>query len=277
MAASENTRDELAAIPEAIASGEYLRVALILRSAYDDLGEVDLRLALTALDSSALTGASEEGLMSVATADTETHSIFNLGVALWDADWRESEAVDVMKFAHEIGAEGAGLALAEYLSWLREDAEAELLLLSLLRSRAGSTRAEGLLGRLYFENQGRTDERVKELLEADVSNSSSAHAYSKLLVLRKEVAAAAEFLMSKSSEGEKWAPILLGNLRKEWLEDRLGAETAYLRGIELGDYYSATNLGLMLIDQGDALRGREWLEYAEKRGDIRAASALEAE
>jgi hypothetical protein len=58
------------------------------------------------------------------------------------------------------------------------------------------------------------------------------------------------------------------------LHDHLGAEDAYLRGIELGDCFSATNMGIMLIESGNLARAREWLEYAQERGDTQAAAIL---
>lgn len=274
MACSEETARELAAVLSGVEAGEYVPVISIMRRAYDQLGEAELRHALEVVGLPASTGVSEDGWVSVAWSDSEKNSMFNLGAALWDADWREREALEVMRLAHIMGADQAGFALAEYLCWLREDGEAESILLKLIEDPDARPKARGLLGRLYFENQGRVDDQVLELLSADLPSGMTAEAYAKLLLVRGDDVAASEFLSLKSAEGEDWAPILLGNLRNKVFEDRPSAEIAYLRGIELGDFHSATNLGLMLMDSGEHVRALPWLEYARDRGDALAASIL---
>lgn len=50
-------------------------------------------------------------------------------------------------------------------------------------------------------------------------------------------------------ELDSWLP--LGNLYLEELDDDVAAEAAYRAGIEGGDLYSHTNLGMLLRERGD--------------------------
>jgi cytochrome c-type biogenesis protein CcmH/NrfG len=156
-----------------------------------------------------------------------------------------------MECAVQLGADNAEETLADYLVWQRSDDRAEQVLLDVLTRSPANDRARGMLGRLYFENLGRTDDFVRTLLQADVSDSRSSIALAKLLTERGEFKIACDFLQQRADAGEQWAPLLLGNLLDSQFNDQRRAADAFTRGVELGDVFSATNLGLMLLEHGD--------------------------
>ena len=73
-------------------------------------------------------------------------------------------------------------------------------------------------------------------------------------------------------ELDSWLP--LGNLHLEELQDEVAAEAAYRAGIEGGDLFSRTNLGLLLRDRGDLAGAVEHLTIAAEGGDDLAAREL---
>jgi hypothetical protein len=92
---------------------------------------------------------------------------------------------------------------------------------------------------------------------------------------RGEFQRAREILEEQSRKGNPLAPIKLGLLLERSIDDQVGAEAAYLRGIELGDAYSAYNLATLLADQGRDREARHWFEHAAAHGDEWAAERLE--
>ena len=73
-------------------------------------------------------------------------------------------------------------------------------------------------------------------------------------------------------ELDSWLP--LGNLYLDELHDERAAEAAYRAGIEGGDLFSHTNLGLLLRDRGDRTGAVEHLTIAAAGGDELAAAEL---
>jgi tetratricopeptide (TPR) repeat protein len=260
-------------------AGDYAAVVAMARIAYNALGEVELASMLDTFDDRQRFGLSVESWMSVAWAVSIQDSMFNLAVAVWDLPGQEQAAIGLLRQALERGSLDAPPALAEYLLWVGERAEAVDLLKKLVADRPpGWERAAGLLGREYIEVDGRHDQETVDLLRIGLTVSDD---FAMPLVAaeseRGKFQNARRVLEEQSEKGNPLAPIKLGLLLERSFGDNAGAEAAYLRGIDLGDAYSAYNLGTLLRDQGRTEEARHWLEYAAARGDSWAVERLEEE
>jgi tetratricopeptide (TPR) repeat protein len=73
-------------------------------------------------------------------------------------------------------------------------------------------------------------------------------------------------------ELDSWLP--LGNLYLIELEDDVAAEAAYRAGVEGGDVFAHTNLGMLLRERGDVAGAVRHLSIAAEDGDELAADQL---
>lgn len=264
-------------LPTLMAGKDYLAVVALVRNAFSERGEVDLRLILDSFDERERFGLSPESWMHVAWAVSTQDSMFNLAVALWDLPGQQQAALSLLREAIERGSVDAPPALAEYLLWVGERAEAEEVLKRLITERLpGWERAAGLLGREYVEADGRHDQEAVELLRNGLTVSDD---FAMPLAVaesgRGEFRAARMVLEEQAEKGNPLAPIKLGLLLERSFGDQAGAEAAYRRGIDLGDAYSAYNLATLLHDQGRHEEAHRWLEYASAHGDSWASERLE--
>lgn len=143
-----------------------------------------------------------------------------------------------------------------------------------LPSAAGRT-AAGLVGHHLFRDLGRDDSEVEKLLKrAGRQRDEYPVDLAELYVARGKFARAARILRAESRRGNSSAPILLGNLYSDRLQQNKRAERYYLRGVELGDAFSAYNLAAILSQQGRHSESQTWLKYAADHGDEKAQARM---
>lgn len=216
-----------------------------------------------------------EGWADLVDPDDRESSLYNLAIALWNVGEHEA-SVRAFRQSLDSGCEEARIYLAESLVYLDRPLEARPELRQIIAAGgAAGERAAGLLGEDLFATDGRTDEEVLNLLARGSSvGREVAVAYARVLREHGRLDEAVHLLRDESAEGNDLAAIVLGNMLWDDLDDATGAEAAYLRGIELGDAFSAYNLSLLLEGQGRAEESQKWLAYAAGHGDELAKARL---
>lgn len=203
---------------------------------------------------------------------SDADNLFSIGAEVWERD--ELLALQIFREASEAGSAEATTALGDALNWLGADEDAIPALENAITRGTGKFRwLEGLLGESLLRSGDTDYARIVRLLESGMEESLHfGISLAKLLEERGDYMRARELLSSLVERDQYGAALLLGNL----LTDRFGepsqAEAAYLAGIESGDANSAHNLAVMLLQQGESMRAREFHELAQLMGDH---SALE--
>lgn len=212
---------------------------------------------------------------SVADSHDFEQILFNLAVALWSVDELGS-AREAMILTVDRGDESARLMLAEAELFLGNAVAGEAHLVKIVaRQEDDWKRASGILGGFYFRERDRIDAEVVQLLSnAGDSDPRFPVDLAEVMVALGNIDTAVAILRGESATGNDQAPLLLGNILSDVLGDSAGAERAYLRGIKLGDAFSAYNLAATLDGEGRRSESRKWLKYAASHGDERAKARL---
>jgi TPR repeat protein len=256
---------------------ELVRLVNAQRQAWDSVDEPTLAAAIQRWLVPALAGSTFDAWSRVAGARTVADSLFNLAVLIWRTSEYETDAVETLRLADRQGSEDAASVLAEYLLWLDNPQAAVEILDRIIRDREpGISRAQLLLGRYYAEELRRSDEETHALLTAAVQ--SEPEAYVPLARVERSnghIAEAARLLEIAAASGNPDAAVKLGNLYLDDLDDRVAAETAYRVGVELGDPYSAYNLGRLLDSVGRTSESMSLYRLGAAGGDSNAATRLQ--
>lgn len=208
-------------------------------------------------------------------SESDDDSIHNLAVALWGVD-ELGLAENAMRLGLDRGDEQLRVLLGEAQMYLGKTIEAERNLRASLESESESgSRAAALLGRYYFREQGRTDADTEDLLSrGSVEGGEFVVDLAELLLRNGQSDKAIDLLRTECLAGNPLAPIVLGNYYSDVLGDFDKARDAYMRGIELGDAFSAHNLAALLDANGMTAESSSWLKYASDHGDVRARTRL---
>ena len=203
------------------------------------------------------------------------HVLYNLGVALWLVD-ESSGAIRAFSVAARLGDREAQLALGEAQLFLGAFVEAEFNLVPLARLRSPTgKKAAGILGDHYFRHDGRVDREVARLLvRAGRVEDKFPVTLGEVLMKTGATRRAVHLLARESKRGNTEAPIVLGNIYEDLLHRPDLAERYFLRGVDLGDAFSAYNLAGLLHGQGRGTESTRWLRHAAALGDERATKRL---
>ena len=210
---------------------------------------------------------------SIPYSDDAEQALYNLSVALWGVD-EILLALHGMRLALDRGDQSVLAMLGEAELYAGDYKSAQRHLTAALeQTNEFDPRLSGLLGRTLFRDAKQFDERVRALLELGVSaDDAFAVDLAELLAMRGEWDRALLILRAQSEGGNDQAPIVLGNLLADTADGLQEAETAYRRGIELGDAHSAFNLAHLLVRLGRTDEASEWYDYAASHGDEWAIS-----
>ena len=211
-------------------------------------------------------------MQEIVDADDESSAAYNAAVLLW-ADDRWQAALAYFSYAAELGDADAVLALGRSRLWLGDVEGAVSALRPLAASDSTlSDLAAGYLGRALLRERA-VDEAVAHLKRACAADPEFVVDLADALVKLGDNEQAESVLTRASDEGNRFAPLSLGNLHEEAgrLEE---AELAFRRGIELGDAYSEYNLARLLWVEGRNTEAMTWLRSAAQKGDRLAIQKL---
>jgi tetratricopeptide (TPR) repeat protein len=203
-------------------------------------------------------------------------TLYLIGAAAWEIDEHEA-ALSSFEVGMNRGDPDCTYAFGEGQLWMNNIGLAEPALERLVGGEGElAWMASGLLGRYYFEELSKTDDRVCVWLR-DAARFDGAYRVmlASLLIARNEVKEAVQILETEIRARNDLAPIVLGNfLDREG--KRSEAAAAYRVGIELGDAFSAFNLAVLLREDGKMDEATNWLEYAARHGDEKAIAILQS-
>lgn len=203
-------------------------------------------------------------------------SVFNLGVLYADQDL-DDRAVECFAESADLGLAFGDLAAGELLVWLGQHSQAEP---RLLRARAtiedatAQANAGALLGVVFFERDGRSDDEVVELL-SDPSADTGKFAYTlaKVAEARGDEGKARLMFEQLLFSGDPQSALDLGNLL--WRANELDlAESVFREGVKLGNWRCVYNLGSLLLEVGRIPEGTQLINQAAQDGDDKAIAHL---
>jgi len=234
-----------------------------------EAGEEDgwLNLAIVLLELGRWAEAEQAALAALDAGDTQAWG--PLGSALFGQEARPAAMIAFGRAA-ELGAQG-GVEGAHLLHEAGRHGEAEAW--AQRASDAGDPAAAALL--LAWKWEATRDPGLEPDLQAHADRHASARVCLADLLRntgRVEEASAVLEAGALRDEVESWLP--LGNLYLEEFGDTVAAEAAYRGGIEGGDLFSHTNLGMLLRDRGDEAEAVEHFTIAADGGDELAVDLL---
>lgn len=193
--------------------------------------------------------------------------LYDFASALWEYD--EPTALSVFREAARLGSDDAFAALGDALNWMGADAEAISWLRAAIERGVGDRSwLEGLLGEsLLRAGQSSVAEVEYHLTQGLKSSTRFAIPLAQLLVEKGDFYSARDLLERATQDGQYGAAIVLGNLLCDRFDDHEAAEAAYKVGIQSGDAYSAHNLSVMLLNDGDGERAKHYHKLAMDMGD----------
>lgn len=213
--------------------------------------------------------SADDAVQAIAEAPTLATALHELGGRLWDQPGSELIAVEILKEAAKLGAEGALISLAEALFWLGADEDAVIHLERARELRVGDpARVSGMLGeaRLSLGDESRDVEDL--LAEGAAVHPEFGVSYAKMLRIRGEHDAARAVLEALVHSNEYGAALHLGNLFDDEFGEAEAAISSYLRGIDTGDAHSAFNLAVLYYGRDDLVEAERFLRVAREMGDL---------
>lgn len=214
--------------------------------------------------------------LDVAGTERLSDSFFNLGVLYADQDI-DDQAVKCFAQSAAMGLSAGLVSAGELLVWHGQFAEAEPYLLRArgdLNNTDDGRRAAALLGIVYFERDGRSDDEVLELLSAPgLEGDTFSYTLAKATNARGDHEHAREMFERLLASGDARAALDLGNMF--WEADEIDlAESVYREGMKLGNWRCIYNLGSMFLDVGRRVEGLQFVKEAAQRGDDKAIARL---
>ncbi|MCI0155809.1 hypothetical protein KNO15_03770 [Leifsonia shinshuensis] len=272
-----------------LSSGNFLAAANVLRDAF----RADDRVGFAALAKRfPIAGDWRDdpaAWAAVADAAAEDAILYELGLTVWLVDGRESLAIEILRAAIRHGSSEAPAALGTYLLWTGHIEEATHLVRTAIGRRLPNWElAAGALAQRDVELSQISENTVDALatayakLESSTSVGESREQAEQFAIdLAKahralgEYDAARRLLETEIERGNVRAPILLGNILQDDLDDSAAAAAAFEIGAVAGDGHSAYNLAVLLGAQEDrSAEAKYWLMEAASRGDEWATRAL---
>lgn len=191
------------------------------------------------------------------------HDSRSASLSIAEKAWRRAAVggvITAMPFLGNLLAEQGQTGESEV--WLRRAAE------------AGDANGINGLGVVLWE-RGQTDEAERWLRQAAESGHPVARFNLGRLLLKKDEDDESEEWLRKSAEaGLPMAWSLLGMLMRKQSGRDDESEEWLRRGAEAGDANGMCNLGLLLLNKGEAAEGERWLRSAAEEGPVPAMSHL---
>lgn len=193
--------------------------------------------------------------------------LYDLAAALWVDN--EPLALSVFREAALLGSDEAFAALGDAFNWMGDDTEAITWLRAALERGSGDRDwLEGLLGESLLRTGASPTHEIEQYLNQGLKSSARfALPLALILINKGKIEDARDILERATQSGQYGAALALGNLLCDQYGDHAGAEQAYKLGIETGDAYSAHNLAVMLLGDGERKRAEVFHKIAIDMGD----------